>query len=356
VSAVRNRILPLAGLLAVILVIGFAVNQATGGSDNGPQAQGPALARAQGATGNGEMESPTYNATTTGDDAQNTDSYSLDANVGLPPGVGGAAAGDTGAESTLTQPSVIDRQIIRTATVELTVDDVPGTLALIETAATGAGGFVAGSSLNVETVGSTPTEEDGEDEPEIRQTGTVSIRVPAENYASVMGKIRDLVANPEDIRSLTEDSSEVTEEYSDLQARLRNLEATETQYLDLLSRAATITDILQVQDRLNSTRLEIEQVQGRIQLLDDLTSMATITVNLALPPITVELTNQAPAQQSWSQEAWDDAWETSEDVMKGIGIAAITGAFVLVWLLVPGAFILGGWWIINARRTRGQAA
>ena len=353
----RNRILPLAGLLAVILVIGFAVNQATGDSGNGPQTQELALAQSQGATGNGEIESPAYNAATTGDDSLNADSYSLDANVTLPPGVGGAAAaGDTGAESALTQPSVIDRQIIRTATVELTMDDVPGTLALIETAATGAGGFVAASSLNVETVTTPPSEDDREDETEVRQTGTVSIRVPAENYPSVMSKIRDLVANPEDIRSLTEDSSEVTEEYSDLQARLRNLEATETQYLDLLSRAATITDILQVQDRLNSTRLEIEQVQGRIQLLDDLTSMATITVNLALPPVTVELLNPAPVQQSWSQEAWDDAWKTSEDVMEGIGIAAITGAFVLVWLLIPAALILGAWWIIGSRRTRGQAA
>jgi hypothetical protein len=252
-----------------------------------------------------------------------------------------------GGETALPDASALDRQIIRTTTIELTVDDVAGAVQRIETAATAVGGYVAGSSLTVEQQ---PPPADPEEEQEVRQHATVTIRVPAENYAGVMSSLREIVDDPRDISSLTEDTSEVTEEYTDLQSRLRNLEATESQYLELLGQAATIGDILTVQDRLNTTRLEIEQVKGRIQLLDDLTSLATITVQVSPPPLIIELQAQAEGEESWAEEAWDNAWGTSEDVAEALGVAAITAGVLLVWLLVPGGLFLGGWWVYTSRR------
>jgi hypothetical protein len=251
-----------------------------------------------------------------------------------------------------TQALIIDRKIVRTATIELTVDDVPGAVQRIETATAAAGGFVANSSITIEQQ---PPPVDPEEEQVIRQRGTITIRVPAQSYASVMSTLRGIVDDPADITSLTEDTSEVTEEYSDLQARLRNLEATEAQYLELLASAESITDVLLVQDRLNSVRLEIEQVQGRIQLLDDLTSMATITTFLSLPPL-IALPVDPEAEQSWATEAWENAWNASEDALEVLGVAAITGGVVLVWLLIPGALMLGGWWIFTSRRRTSDTA
>ncbi|MCH7484655.1 MAG: DUF4349 domain-containing protein [Chloroflexi bacterium] len=357
----RKRILPLAALLAVVPTVGLLVSQLSGGTGTSP-AGDDALGFIG---GDGERSDDSGPVPPLGFTALDSFAYDADGSVEVPAaglnatadqvpspfgapasgGVGGATVNSLGSG---TRPLIIDRKIIRTATIELTVGDVPGAIQRIETATAAAGGFVSGSSITIEQQ---PPPDDPDEDQEIRQRGTITIRVPAESYASVMSKLRGLVDDPRDITSLTEDTSEVTEEYSDLKARQRNLEATETQYLELLSRAESISDVLLVQDRLNSVRLEIEQVTGRIQLLDDLTSMATITTFLSLPPLVVTPVEPEPeAEESWATEAWENAWNTSEDVLEALGVAAITGGVVLVWLLIPGALLLGGWWVFTSRR------
>lgn len=355
----RKRILPLAGLLAVVLAVGLLVSQLSDrtGADPAPNDQ-------QGFIGGddaGVVEQtslgflPFDSSANSADRSADVPAGSLNAatdqaprNSDGSPSAGGGSGGVGGAPQNL----IIDRKIIRTATIELTVDDVPGAIQRIESATAAAGGFVASSSITIEQQ---PPPDDPEEEQEIRQRGTITIRVPAESYASVMSTLRGIVDDPRDITSLTEDTSEVTEEYSDLQARQRNLEATEGQYLELLSRAESISDVLLVQDRLNSVRLEIEQVQGRIQLLDDLTSMATITTFLSLPPL-VGLPVDPEPEQSWATEAWENAWNASEDVLEALGVGAITGGVVLVWLLIPGALLLGGWRVFTSRRGASDTA
>ena len=364
----RKRILPLVGLLAVVLTVGLIANLLSGGTSVDPTALG--FSGGDGESSRNPEPTPAFSpesfSADLADDANRDKSITQTASsntIGVAASggaTGGGPSGIVGSDGGTTfeslgnspQSLIIDRKIIRTATIELTVDDVPGAVQRIEIAAAAAGGFVSGSSITIEQQ---PPPDDPEEEQEIRQRGTITIRVPAESYASVMSKLRSLVDDPRDITSLTEDTSEVTEEYSDLQARLRNLEATEVQYLELLSRAESINDVLLVQDRLNSVRLQIEQVQGRIQLLDDLTSMATITTFLTLPPLTILPVDPEP-EQSWATEAWENAWNASEDVLETLGVAAITGGVVLVWLLIPGALLLGGWWVFTSRRGTSDTA
>ena len=351
----RKRILPLAGLLAVILAVGLLVGQLSGGTIGGDDAgeieqTSLGFMNVAGDDARSDDSAESFSAVPQSREFADSDGAPRDAAVPATGGTGGVVAnlGGGGPDGLGggTLSLIIDRKIIRTATIELTVDDVPGAIERIEIAAAAAGGFVSGSSLTIEQQ---PPPDDPEEEQEIRQRGNITIRVPAESYASVMSALRGIVDDPRDITSLTEDTSEVTEEYSDLQARQRNLEATEVQYLELLSRAESINDVLLVQDRLNSVRLEIEQVQGRLQLLDDLTSMATITTFLSQPPLVVLPIDPEP-EESWSAEAWENAWNASEDGLEALGVAAITGGVVLVWLLIPGTLLLGGWWVFTSRR------
>jgi len=170
--------------------------------------------------------------------------------------------------------------------------------------------------------------------------------VPSESFSTTMTALRGLAT---EITSETNSSQDVTEEYTDLNARLRNLEAGEQRYLDLLGRAASIPDILTVQDRLSAVRLEIEQVQGRLQLLDDLTDLATITVQLDLPPLPAEEATTAE-DRGWAEEAWEDAWETSQDALETIGVAGITAGVILVWVLIPAAGLLLAWRLFGPKR------
>ncbi len=158
--------------------------------------------------------------------------------------------------------AIDDRKIVQTASMRLEVKEVGASFEDVGRVATSVGGFVSSSSFSNQG---------------ISQVASISIRVPTTSYQQVLSDLRALGT-----RVVAEDSrtSDVTAEYTDLTSRLRNVEATETQLLALLGRASTINEILLVQDRLNSARSEIEQIKGRMALLDKLTDLATITVHL----------------------------------------------------------------------------
>jgi len=243
----------------------------------------------------------------------------------------GAGGPETGGGLPL--PSQLDRKIVRTANLELEVEDVSAAVREVEGAAVAAGGFVSESNVFIDQ----PEPDDGGsvEAPRRTQTATVTIRVPAGEYGGVMEQLRGIAKQ---IRSERSEASEVTEEYTDLEARLRNLEATEASYLELLTGAGEIPDILLVQDRLSQVRLEIEQVQGRINLLDNLTDLATITIQLSLPAAAV-----GGGGKNWAQKAWDVAWEGSQETAKALGSIAIVGGVALLWLAIPALVGFAAW-------------
>ena len=270
--------------------------------------------------------------------AGNPDSATLSQFSGIPaPGVvGGTNSVDSaGGVDGSADAFDLGRKITRTASLEVTVDNVLESVQKVEEIAVSAGGFVSNSSLAV------TSREEGDD----IETATVKIRVPAEAYSDVLGRLRGLA---KDVRSQSEDTQEVTEEYTDLQSRMRNLEATERRYLDLLSRATTISDILSLEDRLSNVRGQIEQVQGRINVLDDLTDLATISVRLVLPAAVMPVEEES---QGWVPEAWDQSWEASRDVLVVVGSIAIATVVFLPWFLVPTLIGLVAWRILGRRVT-----
>jgi len=262
----------------------------------------------------------------------------------------GLSVAEAGGGESLEQPRVQDRKIVRTATLELHVDNVIEAVQQIDDVTTAAGGFVSASNVFVER------NENGTDVVQRTQTASVTIRVPADAYSAVMGQLRGIA---KETVSETSDASEITEEYTDLEARLRNLEATEARYVELLNKAATIDEILTVQDRLNQVRLELEQVTGRINVLNNLTDFATITARLSIPPAIV----QGGDNQNWAEEAWQASWDTSRDAMVALGTVAIVGGVFLAWLAVPALALFVIWRLFGRRITEfgrsqsgGQAA
>ena len=162
------------------------------------------------------------------------------------------------------------------------------------------------------------------------------VRVPGERYQEVLNELRRLG----DVRTEQSTASDVTAEYTDLQSRLRNLQATAAQYLTLLQRAETINDILIVQDRLNVVRLEIEQVQGRIQLLTNQTDLATITVHLTPPALQPKPDENGGADSPL--EVAKEAFEASLMVLLGIvtvGFAIVAFSWWLIPLAAAGAYL-----------------
>jgi hypothetical protein len=232
--------------------------------------------------------------------------------------------------------STLDRKIIFNATIDLSVRDVPSAYNAVSRAARGAGGFVEKSSfLNAA----------GDDGP---RSATLTLRVPVSKYEDVLGELRTM--DGVKVQREGSKSSEVTEQYTDLQSRLRNLQSTEAQYLKLLEQAKTISEILTVNDRINSVRSQIEQIQGRLKVLDSLTDMATIDVTIA--PI-VPLKADTRGGPKSIGEAFADAWEASLDVVRYLSAAGAVVAVALIWLALPAMLVLFG--ARHARRHRPGA-
>ena len=162
------------------------------------------------------------------------------------------------------------------------------------------------------------------------QNASVTIRVPSERYQDVLASLRGLAVK---VTNKQSEANDVTEEYTDLESRLRNLQATETQYLGFLERAQDINEVLQVQDRLNAVRSDIEQVRGRANLLTGLSDLATITVHLRSEAAADSGGGANPA------EAAQAAWEASLTTLRGLatGIVAVAA---FSWWLVPVLVVL----------------
>ena len=162
--------------------------------------------------------------------------------------------------------------IIRSGNVQLVVEDVALAIDQIAEMADKYSGWVVSSN----------SWKDNQ-----RIYGNISIRVAAAYFETAIAELHALAV---DVKSETTSGQDVTEEYVDLQAQLRTLQASEDQLLALMEKAGSVEEILAVQRELTNTRTKIEQIQGRMQYLEQSSATSLITVNLEESNLSVEFT------------------------------------------------------------------
>ena len=154
--------------------------------------------------------------------------------------------------------------MVQTGQVSLEVSrgKVQPALDRLSTIATGAGGFLSASRVDT-----------GSDSP----SGTSTLRVPVDHFASVLGQVRRIGH----VTSTSTQAQDVTAEYVDLGARINALEQTRATFLTLLSKATTIGDTLAVQQQIQPVQTQIEQLQGQQKVLADTSDLATLAVSVS---------------------------------------------------------------------------
>jgi hypothetical protein len=155
-----------------------------------------------------------------------------------------------------------ERLIVREASIDMVVPDTQAALDEIAGLAEELDGYVIDSSLTRYANG-------------VR--ASISLRVPADSLDVALESIRGLAT---EVRQETVSGQDVTEEYVDLQSRLRHLEATEQRLLTFLDEAEDTDAALAVYEQLRGVQAEMEQVKGRIQYLEESAAMSSITVSL----------------------------------------------------------------------------
>lgn len=211
-----------------------------------------------------------------------------------------AAGGSTGPAANAVPASVAMPRVVKTATVRLEVVDGEFSKAFAEAAtiASSAGGFVASS-----------TSAAGSDDE--LASGSLTLRVPAESFDAVSGRLRDLG----EVRSEEIAGQDVGGQIADLEARLRNLRAQEEAIRALMSRTNNVQDTLNIQGQLGGVREQIEQLDAQRARLEDQVVYATITLHLFEP-------GAAPkGERSSIAEAFSDAVEGAESITAGAIVA-----------------------------------
>lgn len=166
-------------------------------------------------------------------------------------------------------PKVIDRKVIRNADLTLEAESPEESQQKITAIAESRGGFVVES-----------TQRSSSTDVSSRDIVTMSLRIPSEKFNESLEEIRKTSSR---IVQETVSGQDVTEEFIDLEARIKTKKALEQQYLDIMKRASSIDETMDIQARIANVRTEIEQIEGRARFLENQSSLSNIRVEIQSP-------------------------------------------------------------------------
>jgi hypothetical protein len=240
------------------------------------------------------------------------------------------------------EEQLAERVVIRSANLSIVVPDPGASVKDISQLANEMGGFVVSSN----TFQSYFAEADLSAE-----RGSITIRVPSERFEEALELIKQ---GATEVESENVSGQDVTQEFTDLQSRLRNLEAAEEQLLEIMASATDTEDVLNVFENLRRVREEIEVIKGRIQFLSESARLSAISVDI-IPDVAAQ-----PLQiGGWRPEGTvKEAFLALVRALRFLGDAAIWAGICIVpvglILGLPGFF--AGRAILRRRRAGKEAA
>lgn len=205
-----------------------------------------------------------------------------------------------------------ERQLVRTASVDLRSDDVLKAISQVKDKAQAVGGFAG-------------------QENSTKDRGTVTVRVPSSELDRV---VKDLAGVGEVTRSEVR-SEDVTDQLVDVEARIATQKASVERLRVLFERAGTTSEIAQIEGELTKRQSELESMQRRSESLKGKVALATLTVQVS----TVPIAPPAPVEAGFGS-AFLSGWDAVVAVFKAITV--VIGAvlpFVLVLALPVTALI-----------------
>lgn len=217
----------------------------------------------------------------------------------------------------------VSRKIIYDAQIDLIVESVDPVAKKVARFVQDAGGYVAEQNVTG-SPGST-------------RSMRWKIRVPVEQFDSLV----DAVLSLGELERNNRTSQDVTEQYYDIEARIKNKRVEEQTLNKILQeRSGKLEDVLKIEIELSRVRGEIEQLEGKIRVLENLSSLATLTLNVRErekyappPPVAADF----PTQVS---RTWNASLLSLINLGKAIALWAVSWAIWIPFLLVLG---LLGW-------------
>jgi hypothetical protein len=259
----RRTLLPLASAAAVLLITAVVLSLTTLGSPGGrgaPLANHRTSGIASGAPLLSTQQSGVKSATFGLNEAQGNLGYTTWSDGAI------ASASNTNSASGATSTvGATPAKVVAVGTIAMKVPSSKLQIVLAELTAlvAGDGGYVSSSKVNATSNGTT-------------STATIVLRVPQHRFGSLVSRVQRY-GTP---TSVVTNSTDVTGQFVDYEARIAALEASRTQYLAILARAGSISDILAVQAQINDLQSQIEQLKGARNVLVNEAAYSSLTISL----------------------------------------------------------------------------
>lgn len=158
---------------------------------------------------------------------------------------------------------VIKKKIIKDGRLGIQVDDLKNSKSRIDTLIKNYGGYYDNESFN---------------NSDWESSYNLKIRVPCSNFEKL---INDIETGYGEITFKEIDARDVTDQFIDLETRLQNKKNYLKRYNELLAKAQTVKDILEIEEKIRGIEEEIESTTGRLKYLSDLVDYSTLDLTIS---------------------------------------------------------------------------
>jgi hypothetical protein len=241
-------------------------------------------------------------------------------------------------DSKTAAPVPQNRKVIYTADMSVRVKSYQEAVSSIQKTLASLGGYVMESN----------TYSGEEDQP---QEGTLTVKVPQEAFQTFLNTVEKGSIK---VQNQTVSGQDVTEEYVDLESRLKSKKTVEERLLSFMKEAQKTEDLLKISNDLSAVQEEIEQLTGRINYLNNQTSFATVSIHLSENKINV------PGLENENLNTWQ---KTKQQFMESINTLLSAGSAIIVFtagnLPVLAVLFLAGfaiWLFVKRRINRNNPA
>src|ERR1041385_121806 len=172
------------------------------------------------------------------------------------------------------------------------------------------------------------------------------VRVPSNQFGRAFDEIKKLAGNTPAEQVTSQD---VTEDFIDLEARIKTQKALEVQFLEIMRQANKIEDALEVQRQIAEVRTEIEKLEGRKRFLENRSSLSTINVNIQTPKPIITVTQTGFGHSL--REAVSDSISLASDMVLFFARSVIMMVPVFLFVFLP-LGLVGRYLVRRAKRMR----
>jgi hypothetical protein len=230
-----------------------------------------------------------------------------------------------------------DRKIIRNADITIEVSSTVDAQHQVTSIAESHSGFVVTSEAK---------QRESNDPAQRTLEIKLVVRVPSNQFGRAFDEIKKLAGNTPAEQVTSQD---VTEDFIDLEARIKTQKALEVQFLEIMRQANKIADALEVQRQIAEVRTEIEKLEGRKRFLENRSSLSTINVNIQTPKPIITVTQTGFGHSL--REAVSDSISLASDMVLFFARSVIMLLPVFLFVFLP-LGLVGRYLIRRAKRMR----